>query len=237
MKQLALVLAILGTGGAWVADVLLLSIPAFRNGWWTLAFFAFPAALLVLAWSGEENRKLRVGAAIVFLVGLGGWIALRFTGKIPDTPAAVAVGERAPNFTLKNQDGKNVSLSDLTDDGHRVVLIFFRGKYCLACRAALRGLLPRYEDFKNSKVSIVAVGPVTPEEAKAFELPFPVLSDLEFEATKKYGLFHEKGLLGKDVPRPTTLFLDKERVIRWMRTETDVRTRPDPEEIFNLLRQ
>jgi peroxiredoxin len=137
---------------------------------------------------------------------------------------------------LKDQDGKDLRLSDLTDRG-RVVVIFFRGKYCLACRGALRGLVPKYEDFKSSKVAVVAVGPVTPEEAKAFELPFPVLSDLQLEATKKYGLFHEKGLLGKDVPRPTTLLLDKDRVIRWMRAETDVRTRPDPDEIFEQLRK
>ena len=237
MKQLALVLAILGTVGTWVADILLLSVPAFRNGWWTLSLFAFPAALLVLSWGGEENKKLRIAAVLVLAVGLGGWIAIRLTGQIPAAPPAVAVGDRAPDFMLKDQNGKDVRLSDKTDEG-RVVLIFFRGKYCLACRAALRGLLPRYPDFRSSKVEIVAVGPVTPEEAKSFDLPFPVLSDLEFEATRKYGLFHEKGLMGKDVPRPTTLFLDKgTRTIRWMRAETDVRTRPDPEEIFNLLRE
>ena len=84
---------------------------------------------------------------------------------------------------------------------------------------------------------MVAVGPVTPEEAKGFSLPFPVLSDLELEATKKYGLLHEKGMMGKDVPRPTTLLLDKDRVVRWMRAESDIRTRPDPEEIFEQLRK
>lgn len=236
MKAFALVLAILATIGAWVADVLLLSVPAFRNGWWSLTFFAFPAAMLALAWGAEGKKGLKIAAWMIFLAGLGGWVTLRFVGKIGGTPA-VAVGDRAPDFMLQDQDGKDVRLSDLTDQG-RVVLIFFRGKYCLACRGALKGLLPRYEDFKSSKVSIVAVGPVTPEEAKGFELPFPVLSDLEFEATKKYGLMHEKGLMGKDVPRPTTLFLDKgSRTIKWMRAETDVRTRPDPEEIFELLRQ
>jgi len=235
MKQTALVLAILGTVGCWVADLLLLGVPAIRNGWWSLAFFIVPAALLVVGFGAEGKNGLKPAACLVVVAGLGGWIALRFMGKIGGTPA-VAVGDRAPDFMLKDQDGKDVRLSDLTDKG-RVVLIFFRGKYCLACRASLRGLIPRYEDFKASGVSIVAVGPVTPEEAKGFELPFPVLSDLEFEATKKYGLFHEKGLLGKDVPRPTTIFLDKNRVIRWMRAETDPRTRPDPEEIFGLLRQ
>ncbi|HVE39519.1 MAG TPA: peroxiredoxin family protein [Planctomycetota bacterium] len=235
MKSFLHVLAILATVGVFVADALLLSVPAFRNGWWTLTFFAFPSALLALAWGGDGKKGLKVAAWLIFVAGLGGWIGLRFVGKIPGTPG-VAVGDRAPDFMLKDQDGKDLRLSDLTDQG-RVVVIFFRGKYCLACRGALRGLVPKYEDFKSSKVAVVAVGPVTPEEAKAFELPFPVLSDLQLEATKKYGLFHEKGLLGKDVPRPTTLLLDKDRVIRWMRAETDVRTRPDPDEIFEQLRK
>lgn len=234
MKQFALFLAILSTIGAWIADLLLLSVPVFRNGWWPLAFFALPLALLALAWGGEENKKLRIASWIIFAVGLSGWIALRATGRIDGTPA-VAVGDRAPDFMLKDQDGKNVRLSDLTEQG-RVVLIFFRGKYCLTCRAALRGLLPKLKDFQDSRVAVVAVGPQSPEEAKAFNLPFPVLSDPDLEASRKYGLIHEKGLLGKDVPRPSTLLIDKERKIRWMRAETSTRVRPDPEEIFEQLR-
>jgi peroxiredoxin len=77
---------------------------------------------------------------------------------------------------------------------------------------------------------------MTPEEAKGFDLPFPVLSDPGLETTKKYGLVHEKGMMGKDVPRPTTMLLDKDRKIRWMRAETSVRIRPDPEEIFEQLK-
>jgi len=86
-------------------------------------------------------------------------------------------------------------------------------------------------------VTVLAVGPVTPQEAKGFGLPFAVASDPQLEATKKYGLVHEKGMMGKDVPRPTVLLLDKDRVIRWMRAETDIRTRPDPDEIFEQLRK
>ena len=234
MKQFALFLAILATAGVWIADLLLLSVPAFRNGWWTLTFFAFPLALLALGWGGEENKKLRIASWTVFVLGLGGWIAFRTVGTIESTPT-VAVGEVAPNFTLKDQDGKDVRLSDLTADS-RVLLIFFRGKYCPVCRGALRGLLTREADFKSSRVSIVAVGPQTPEQAKAFDLPFRVLSDPDLEATMKYGLVHEKGLLGKDVPRPTTLLIDKDRKIQWMRAETSMRIRPAPDEIFEQLR-
>jgi len=127
MKSFLHVLAILATVGVFVADTLLLGVPAFRNGWWTLTFFAFPAALLALGWGGEGKKGLRVAAWLVLLAGVGGWIGLRSIGKIVGSPT-VAVGERAPDFMLKDQDGKDLRLSDLTDQG-RVVLVFFRGRY------------------------------------------------------------------------------------------------------------
>jgi peroxiredoxin len=197
MKAFLHVLAILATVGVWVADLLLLSVPAVPQRVVDADVLRVPrgAAGARVGRRGQEGVRGRRVA--VFLVGLGGWIGLRFSGKIPDNPPpAVAVGERAPDFMLKDQDGKDLRLSDLTDQG-RVVLIFFRGKYCLACRGALRGLVPKYKDFVDSKVAVVAVGPVTPEEAKAFELPFPVLSDLQFEATKKYGPLPREGVAGQ----------------------------------------
>jgi len=127
MRSFAHVLVILATVGVMVADTLLLGVPAFRNGWWTLTFFAFPAALLAVAWGGEGKKGLKVAAWLVFLAGLGGWIELRNVGKISGSPS-VAVGDRAPDFMLKDQDGKDLRLSDLTDQG-RVVLVFFRGRY------------------------------------------------------------------------------------------------------------
>lgn len=235
MKQFALFIAILATLGVWIADLLLLSVPAFRNGWWTLTFFAFPAALLAVGWGGEENQKLRIGAVAFFALSLVGWVGWRLVDNIGGTPA-VAVGDRAPNFTLKDQNGKNVSLSDYTGDG-RVLLIFFRGKWCPVCRGALRGLLGREADFKTSRVTIMAVGPQTPEQAKEFELPFPVLSDPDLAVTKQYGLVHPGGMLGKDVPRPTALIIDENRKIQWLRAETSVRVRPAPDEIFEQLRK
>lgn len=236
MRALLLVLAMIATAGVWVADLFLLHLPPFRNGWWTLTFFAFPAALLVLAMGGEGKKGLKVAAWTIFVLGLGGWTAMRgFAGRI-DLPApAVAVGDRAPDFLLKDQDGKDARLSDFTDQG-RVLLLFFRGSYCPVCRGELRGLASRYEDFKSSRVSVVAVGPQTPEQAKALGLPFPLLSDPDFEATHKYGLFHAKGLLGRDVPRPTTLLLDRNRKVVWMRAATDTRVRPAPEELFEAMK-
>jgi len=127
VRAFTYVLAILATAGVWVADVLLLGLPSFRNGWWTLALFAFPAALLVLASGGKERLKTGVAAWIIAVLGLGGYVSVRlFTGNIEGAPA-VRPGEKAPNFEAKDQDGKDVRLGDYTGRG-RVVLVFFRGK-------------------------------------------------------------------------------------------------------------
>jgi hypothetical protein len=127
MKKLALVLGLLATLGVWVADLLLLGVPAFRNGWATLPLFLVPLLFLALGKGAEKAGKLAAAAWIVFVLGAGGYVALRtLTGGISD-PVELQAGRRAPNFTLKNQDGKDVSLSDFTDD-RRVLLVFFRGK-------------------------------------------------------------------------------------------------------------
>src|SRR5204863_231358 len=100
------------------------------------------------------------------------------------------------------------------------------------------GISPgRWQDFQTSGVSLVAVGKVTPGQAKSLELPFPVLSDLDLEAAKKYGLVHEKGYLFQDAARPTTLLLGDDRRIRWMRPSDHVRIRPTVDEIFEELRK
>lgn len=84
---------------------------------------------------------------------------------------------------------------------------------------------------------MVAVGKVTPEQAKSMALPFPVLSDMELTAAKKYGLIHEKGYMLQDVSRPATFLLGPDRVIKWMRAADNIRPRPAFEEIFEAMRR
>ncbi len=86
-------------------------------------------------------------------------------------------------------------------------------------------------------MNVVAVGPQAPEEGKAFGFPFAVLSDPGLDAAKKYGLLHEKGMLGNDVPRPATILIDADRTIRWIRAAENVRLRPTLDEVFEQLRK
>lgn len=84
---------------------------------------------------------------------------------------------------------------------------------------------------------MVAVGPQAPEEGSALGLPFPVLSDPELEATRKYGLLHEKGMITRDAPRPATILIGKDRKVLWIRAAENVRILPTPDEIFEQLRK
>lgn len=84
---------------------------------------------------------------------------------------------------------------------------------------------------------MLAVGPQSPEDGKAMGLPFPVLSDPELEATMKYGLLHEKGRFGKDVPRPATILVGEDREIRWLRAADNIRIRPTVDEVIEQLRR
>ena len=140
------------------------------------------------------------------------------------------MGDRAPDFMLKDQDGKDVRLSDLTDQG-RVVLIFFRGKYCLICRAALRilrwcrlmpqpkpDLPPRRMPLEKITADLcrlsTAMRDVPPEASRA----------------RKHGLLLAyddvlgKAALALDVPQALAeLPLGMDRDLERMRVESDLR--------------
>ncbi len=115
--------------GAIVAYALLLRVPIVRNhpeGY--VAAFALATALAALAVARARRRRwpawLALGLTSLLLVG-GAWF--NFVGaRVPDTPTALRVGERPPDFTLPDAAGRPVSLADYRGK-KPVVLVFYRG--------------------------------------------------------------------------------------------------------------
>ena len=106
-------------------------------------------------------------------------------------------GERAPAFTLPDQRGEKVRLTDFRG---RKVLVFFYPKAntpgCTAQACGLRDAAPDLED-----VAVLGISPDPPEVQAAFDqesgLGFPLLSDPQHRVADKYGAWGEKKMYGR----------------------------------------
>lgn len=127
------------------------------------------------------------------------------------------VGTKAPNFTLKNQEGQEISLSQFA--GKRVVLYFYPRDNTPGCTRQACGFAQNYEGFTQRDVVVIGVSKDSVAShlkfAQKYELPFVLLSDPDLEAIQAYGVWQEKKLYGKvsmGVVR-TTYIIDPQGVI------------------------
>ena len=101
-------------------------------------YFLFLVGGAVLAWglrrAYREPEHYRgkgsgtiLGVLSVIFAGFFVFGTVYFTRQIPSAANAVHAGQRAPEFTLQDADGKQVALSDLANNHRAVVLIFYRG--------------------------------------------------------------------------------------------------------------
>ena len=127
------------------------------------------------------------------------------------------VGTKAPNFTLKNQEGQEVSLSQFA--GKRVVLYFYPRDNTPGCTRQACGFAQNYAGFTQRDVVVIGISKDSVAShlkfAQKYELPFVLLSDPDLEAIQAYGVWQEKKLYGKvsmGVVR-TTYIIDPQGVI------------------------
>jgi len=113
--------------------------------------------------------------------------------------AELEVGGRAPAFTLTDQRGKKVKLSDFK--GKRVVVYFYPKADTPGCTTqscALRDAMP---DLKRLKAVVLGISPDPPARQKKFDekydLGFTLLADEEHTVADKYGVWGEKSMYGK----------------------------------------
>ena len=175
------------------------------------------------------------------------------------TNQALNVGDKAPDFTLGDPDGKQVRLSDLLKEGP-VVLTWYRGAWCPYCNIALASLTKHNDDFKKLGATLVALTPELPdttaETVKEQVLPFEVLSDIDHKVAEQYGLvfklnddtrarYAEKFKLversgekaADRLPLPATYVIGTDGVIRYAFLDADYRRRAEPEDIIAALKK
>ncbi|MDA3022687.1 MAG: peroxiredoxin [Actinomycetota bacterium] len=129
---------------------------------------------------------------------------------------AVQTGTKAPEFTLSNQFGEKVSLSDYRGQKN-VVLMFYPFAFTRTCTAELCTLRDRYPEFVNDDTVVLSVSCDSANSLKVFaeqeQLTHQMLSDFwpHGDVSKAYGVFlDEKGFATRG-----TFIVDKDGIVRW----------------------
>ena len=108
-------------------------------------------------------------------------------------------GTKAPDFTLMDQQGQSVSLSDFR--GQKVVLYFYPRDNTPGCTKQACAFASVWEQFQQLGVPVLGVSKDSVAShqkfAEKYQLPFILLSDPELTVLNAYGVWQEKKLYGK----------------------------------------
>lgn len=169
------------------------------------------------------------------------------------------VGATAPEFVLKDSNGKMVRSADLLKLGP-LVIKFFRGRWCPYCMTELETWRDLYGRLRERGALLVAI---TPQIARQSDfmigqhgIPFPVLSDPGCAVATQFGLvytvpeYHQQyyrsilvnipfvnGDQSWKLPLPATYVIGRDGRVLFGEAHADFRVRPEPEEVLNALSQ
>ncbi len=111
----------------------------------------------------------------------------------------IQAGEKAPEFTLPDQDGNEVSLGDLA--GRTVVLYFYPKADTPGCTTQACGIRDRAADYDAAGATVIGVSPDPVDAIKKFHsgqsLSFTLLADADHSVCEAYGVWAEKSMYGK----------------------------------------
>lgn len=110
-------------------------------------------------------------------------------------------GDAAPAFTLKNQDGEDVSLSDFS--GESVIVYFYPAAMTPGCTTEACDFRDSLASLQAAGYRVLGISKDAPEKLAEFRehdaLTFPLLSDEGLEVHKAYGAYGEKSNYGKTI--------------------------------------
>ena len=125
----------------------------------------------------------------------------------------LAVGDRAPEFTLPDQDERDVPLTSLLNQGP-LVLYFYPADFTPGCTKEACIFRDLHSELTNAGMNVAGISPQSPESHRRFRekyhLPFRLLSDPEKAVIRMYDVNGPLGLL----VRRATYLIDPGRVIR-----------------------
>ena len=131
----------------------------------------------------------------------------------------IKVGYKAPDFVLPDTDLKMRSLSEFF--GKKVVLAFFVTAFTSTCTMEACQFRDSMSKLIDLEAQVIGISINDPQSNREFsednKLPFPVLSDIDHEVTKAYGLEQfETTEQGYPVLKRSIFILDKQGIVRYV---------------------
>jgi peroxiredoxin Q/BCP len=129
----------------------------------------------------------------------------------------VAKGTEAPDFTLPDQDGNPVTLSELR--GQPIVLYFYPKADTPGCTTQACGIRDHRADYERTGARVIGVSPDTVAAqrkfAEKYDLDFTLLADEDHSVAELYGVWGDKKMYGKTYMgvRRSTFLIDPEGVV------------------------
>ena len=130
----------------------------------------------------------------------------------------LTIGQKAPAFTGKDQNGKAISLKDYL--GKKVVIYFYPQDDTPTCTVQACNLRDNYVLLKKEGFTIIGISPDAEAKHKKFEtkydLPFTLIADEKLKIIEKYNVWGEKKLYGRAYMglHRTTFLLDEKGIIK-----------------------
>jgi thioredoxin-dependent peroxiredoxin len=130
---------------------------------------------------------------------------------------SIEVGQKAPDFESKDQDGNPIKLSDFK--GKKVVLYFYPKDNTPGCTAQACDLRDNYEALQKAGYVVLGISSDSGKSHKKFiekhELPFPLIADEDKSVHEKYGTWVEKNMYGRTYmgTKRTTFIINEDGVL------------------------
>ncbi|MDX9924134.1 MAG: redoxin domain-containing protein [Ignavibacteriaceae bacterium] len=155
---------------------------------------------------------------------------------------ALTVGSKAPDFTLKNHNLEDVSLSDFKSKKN-VVLLFFPLVGTSVCEKELCSTRDSMLNYEDLDAQVLAVSVDSPFAQKLWvdklKFNFPLLSDFNKEVSKTYGTYYDVFAPGKfdylGVAKRSAFVIDKDGVIQYAEVLENAGEEPNYEKIKETL--
>ena len=149
-------------------------------------------------------------------------------------------GDKAIDFTLKNSEGNDVTLSNVTKEG-KVLLLFFPLAYTGVCTDEMCTMRDNMKLYNSLNASVFAISVdsffTLKEFKKANNLNFTLLSDFNKEISKAYDVLYQDFFGMKGVSKRSAFIINDQMDIEYAEVLEDAGNLPDFKSIQSVLKQ